>query len=55
MSLLTDFAKKIIPDPEEPLDNRFFGSIQSYLSSNAAKTPNKIAVVDNRQYLFQFI
>ena len=52
LSLITDFAKKVIPDPTFALDETFFGSIQSFLTRNAARHPTKPAIVDNSRFLF---
>lgn len=50
ISLVTAVAKKVIPDPESALDESFFGSIQSKLSDNARKYPDRAAIVHRDKY-----
>jgi len=55
MTLLTS-SKKVLPDPEEPLDASFFGPIQSYLSRHAQDHPDRLAISTNhKQYSYKYV
>jgi fengycin family lipopeptide synthetase D len=47
ISLLTPFAKAVVPDPAAPLSAEFFGSIQSHLEKRATLHPDRALVYEN--------
>ncbi|HTE55678.1 MAG TPA: amino acid adenylation domain-containing protein [Kofleriaceae bacterium] len=44
--LVTERARRALPDPTAPLDERFEGAIHEHLSRQAARSPRALAVVD---------
>jgi amino acid adenylation domain-containing protein len=48
-SLVTPAAKAVLPDPAEPLDDTWHGSISSWLTRRAGERPEKIAIADARE------
>ncbi|HZE89818.1 MAG TPA: amino acid adenylation domain-containing protein, partial [Verrucomicrobiae bacterium] len=46
-SLVTDAAEAALPDPAEPLDASWRGSVHEIFSDNVRKTPSATAVVDD--------
>jgi hypothetical protein len=44
-SLVTDYAKSVLPCPTQLLDDTWRGTVASYLSKHAGANPQKVAVV----------
>ena len=57
VSLVTNYSRSIIPDPTHPLSDKWEGSIQSFLASNAEKIPDRTFVCDydGKTYSFKDI
>lgn len=49
LQLVTEVTRFLLPNPSEPLDATFFGSIQSIFSKHAEARPDRIAIVDSRR------
>ena len=45
-SLITEQARRVIPDPTTPLDRTWHGSVQHFFSQYARQNPDRLAVVD---------
>jgi amino acid adenylation domain-containing protein len=50
-SLLTASAKKLLPDPTAPLDDRWYGAVHELFAQHAARHPEKAAVGDATEEL----
>ena len=49
LSLLTESARQVLPNPAAPLDDRWQGAIHELLAQQALRTPNNVATVDAEQ------
>ena len=48
-SLVAPATKTLLPDPAEPLDDRWHGSIQSWFATRVEERPDKARVADERE------
>ncbi|HEY6806350.1 MAG TPA: amino acid adenylation domain-containing protein [Pyrinomonadaceae bacterium] len=46
LSLVTTTAREVLPDPTQPLDNAWIGSVPALFSEHARQNPHRIAVND---------
>jgi amino acid adenylation domain-containing protein len=46
ISLVTDAARAVLPDPARPLDDAFQGAVPDALARHAARFPDRVAVAD---------
>ncbi|MEM8859858.1 MAG: amino acid adenylation domain-containing protein [Chloroflexota bacterium] len=56
VSLLTESSQPLLPDPASPLDSAWNGPVHAALTRQAAKLPDKIAIIDpNEQFTFALL
>ncbi|EFC35465.1 predicted protein [Naegleria gruberi] len=49
ISLVTEYAKKVLPHPDKALNNDFVGPIHEIFQEQAKQTPDRITMVDNHE------
>ncbi|KAF0971604.1 hypothetical protein FDP41_010133 [Naegleria fowleri] len=49
VSLVTEYAKTVLPHPDKPLNNDFYGAIHEVFQEQAKKIPQRITMVDSKE------